>query len=382
MWRSSLRATITSLLLAVASFACGSSDRPDCLPALFEDGQRLHDRHGPNLFDLDLIFRQHEVCKSSELEDSVTSVALVGNSAVFGLDVHAEESVAGLINQRWKSVNAQLRAYNLAFVTSYLLKDVLITRKAIEYEPDMVVYGISLSDFIHMAPIPWPDVLPRFFAANEPGLDRLQFEGAAGLGELVSMYRERDARASWPMQQLLDMREAGSFVRLSVRHTTPRFVDRWLLDPKDGSVAEAEAPVGSFPKRGLNYQCEKVLEQFASKFGDTWQTWNVFAYLEQLEREHGIEIAVFDLPIQHHPKGDCYNARYPARSVLEYRQWIRAESYQRGIALWDFHDLLPASQFQDTIHPTAEGNRMIAATLAKRIRAASLTTRRRDRSRE
>ena len=374
MQRSRGLRRLSTLLLALTLTGCGSDASDDCLPSLFEDGTRLHDRNGPNLFSLDLIFRQHEICRDNIEAPSKRRVALLGNSAVFGLDVPTADTVAGLVNQRWQSERRELHLYNLGFVTSYLLKDALIARKAIDHSPDLIVFGVSLSDFIHMAPIPWPDVLPAFFAANEDQLDRVNDEGASGLEELIRTYREREERASWLGQRLVNLREAGSYLRLIFRHRTPALANRWLLSPNDGQVAEVLASTESFPTRGPNYRCEKVIAEHEKKFGANWSAWNVFAYLEQLEQIHGVEIAVLDLPIQHDPKGDCYNARFPKRADRQYRDWVRGETTRRGITLWDFHDLLPKSRFEDTIHPTLEGNREIATALANKIAASLAVT--------
>jgi lysophospholipase L1-like esterase len=55
---------------------------------------------------------------------------------------------------------------------------------------------------------------------------------------------------------------------------------------------------------------------------------------------------------------------------------VRGETTRRGITLWDFHDLLPKSRFEDTIHPTLEGNREIATALANKIAASLAVTER------
>ncbi|MFP8872087.1 MAG: SGNH/GDSL hydrolase family protein [Myxococcota bacterium] len=373
---SRMHRILVTLLLAAALTSCSADENNNCLPSLFENGTRLHDRNGPNLFALDFIFRQHEICRHHADESLKHRVALLGNSAIFGLDAPTADTVAGLVNQRWRNEGQPLHLYNLGFVTSYLLKDVLIARKAIDHSPDLIVFGVSLSDFIHMAPIPWPEVLPAFFAANEDQLDRVNDEGASGLEELIRTYREREERASWLGQRLVNLREAGSYLRLIFRHRTPAFANRWLLSPNDGQVAEVPAPTESFPTRGPNYRCEKVIAEHEKKFGANWSAWNVFAYLEQLEQIHGVEIAVLDLPIQHDPKGDCYNARFPKRADRQYRDWVRGETTRRGITLWDFHDLLPKSRFEDTIHPTLEGNREVATALANKIAASLAVTER------
>ncbi|MBW1883429.1 MAG: SGNH/GDSL hydrolase family protein [Deltaproteobacteria bacterium] len=355
-------------MLLLFTLACGQAEGRTCVPPLFEEGLRLHDLDGANLFDLDLIFRQHEICRRPELHPSERTVALIGNSAVFGLYVAAAESFAGILNERWSSSNAPLHVYNLGFVTTYQFKDALIVRQALDYEPDLIVYGISLADFVHLAPIPWPDTLPRFFAANDAAIDRLSEEGAAGLEHLVATYRARPQYKDRLGQRWTRFRESGAYLRLGVRQNAPKLVNRWLLSPGDGPVG-APAASGKIRQAGPDYRCQKVLDAFGKSYGEEWSSWNVLAYLEQIARERGVDVVVVDLPSQHDPKDECYNARQPASADLAYRHWLREQASSRDLELWDLHDLLPRSQFEDSVHPTESGHRKIAETLAGRIQA-------------
>jgi len=350
------------------TFSCGGTSGQSCLPALFEDGQRLHDLHGASLFDLDLIFRQHELCHRPKQRSAERKIALLGNSAVFGLDVPADRSFAGLLNRRWDASKEPAHIYNLGFVTSYQFKDALITRRTIDYAPDLIVFGITLSDFIHLAPVPWPDTLPRFFAANDAQIDRLSEEGAAGLEDVVAAYLGRDQYRSGLQRHWIGFRESGAYVRLAVRHTAPALVNRWLLSPEDGGV-EAASASGKILTRGKNYRCEKVVDAFARTYGTDWSSWNILAYLEQIEREHGIDVVIVDLPSQHDPNGACFNARQPASADIAYRHWLRKQTALRKLELWDLHDLLTKSQFEDSIHPTESGHRKIAEALGSRLEA-------------
>ena len=354
------------LVLLLFTLACGQPEGRTCVPALFEEGLRLHDLDGANLFDLDLIFRQHEICRRPEFHPAERTVALVGNSAVFGLYVPAAESFAGLLNERWTSSDAPLHVYNLGFVTTYQFKDALIVRQALDYEPDLIVYGISLADFVHLAPIPWPDTLPSFFAANDAAIDRLSEEGAAGLEHLVATYRERPQHQDRLGQRWRRFRESGAYLRLGVRQNAPKLVNRWLLSPGDGPVG-APAPSGKIRQAGPDYRCQKVLDAFDKSYGEEWSSWNVLAYLEQIARERGVDVIVVDLPSQHDPKDECYNARQPVSADLAYRHWLREQASSRDLELWDLHDLLPRSQFEDSVHPTVSGHRKIAEALADRI---------------
>lgn len=357
-------------LIAVAIALVGTSaEARMCLPHLFEEGQRLHAVEGPSLFDLSLIFGQHEICRRPQSQPQERNIALFGNSAVYGMHVSAAETFAGLLNAHWQASATPLHMYNLGYVASYLMKDALIVRKSLEYEPDVILFGITQADFLHMAPIPWPETTVQFFAMNDGGIDRMAEEGAAGLGELVERYRERDEHRDGLGQQWARLREAGSYLRLAARGYAPVLVNRWLLSPEDGPVPPPDREVVPRLRGSLRYKCQKVLDDFENNFGDSWSSWNILAYLEQVQRESGVDIIVFDLPIQHNPIGACYNGRYPTQANAQFRSWLQTETDARGLEFWDLHDLLPSEQFDDTIHPSKSGHIGIANELARRIEA-------------
>jgi hypothetical protein len=118
---------------------------------------------------------------------------------------------------------------------------------------------------------------------------------------------------------------------------------------------------------GPNYRCQNVLDAFGKTYGEDWKSWNILAYLEQIERERGIDVVVIDLPSQHDPRESCYNARQPASTDLAYRRWLRDQTSSRGLELWDLHDLLSESQFEDSVHPTESGHQKIAGSLTRRL---------------
>jgi hypothetical protein len=340
-----------------------------CLPHLFEDGQRLHDWNGPNLFDISLILRQHEICRRPEQHPEEGAIWLFGNSSVFGLHVPAGETFAGILNQGWDAQSTPLHMYNLAFVFPYQFKDALILEGSLEYKPDLIVYGITLFDFIHLAPLRWPDTLSQFFIANDAGIDRLDDAGAAGLDDLVDIYRERPERQSKLRQQWMRLRELGSFLRLAARQNAPGLISRWFLSPEDGPVPLPPHEKKALLRRKTDYDCQKVVDDFNSFFGEQWTSWNILAYLEQVQRESGVDVVVFNVPIQHNPSGECYNGRYPSEAYAAYRLWIREETKSLDLAFWDLHDLLPRAEFDDSIHPTELGHRRMAKELAHRIEA-------------
>ena len=238
---------------------------------MFEEGLRLHDLNGPSLFDISVILRQHEFCHRPKLRPYGVKIALFGNSSVFGIHVPASQCFAGVLNERWDSRNKPLHMYNLGHVFPYQLKDALILREALEYKPDLIVYGISLSDFLHLAPIPWPEALAQFFIANDAGIDRMADKGVAGLDSLVDIYRERADHRSALGQHWTRLHESGSYLRLAARHEV---IDLGVSIQHDPS---GDCYNRRYPNQARNAFGRWVREEANSRGLEFWDLQNLLA---------------------------------------------------------------------------------------------------------
>jgi len=123
-------------------------------------------------------------------------------------------------------------------------------------------------------------------------------------------------------------------------------------------VPQPEEAVATFGRR-TSYDCPARRDEFARNFRD-WKSWNILAYLEDLQRTRGVEVVVVNWPVAHEPVGDCYDFRYPAADFEEYTAWLRDQTAARGLRYLDLHDLLPADAFVDSLHVSAAGHRQIA----------------------
>jgi hypothetical protein len=179
----------------------------------------------------------------------------------------------------------------------------------------------------------------------------------AGLAEPLRRYGTWLAEVAATRGRVERLREVGRFARIAARQYA-RALARHL------HVVLREPPPET-TGRQTRYDCAKTQRENAARFAD-WQSWNVLAYLQQLHDQRGIDVLVVNWPIAHEPVGVCYNVRYGNRWVAEFNQWLGAQAAERGLAYLDLHDLLPADQFFDSLHPTPAGH----ARIAERVAAA------------
>lgn len=101
--------------------------------------------NAPLYEDFDAMFGTHVISRPKPANEF--RLILLGDSATWGFGLPAEETLSEQINQLGIQTcdGRTVHAYNLGYPYSYLTRDLLILDKAMEYEPDMVFWLITLS---------------------------------------------------------------------------------------------------------------------------------------------------------------------------------------------------------------------------------------------
>jgi hypothetical protein len=113
----------------------------------FPFGEAPREAYNFSLFDLDAMFAAHEI--SAKPTGDEYRVILIGDSSVWGTLLRPEETVAGQLNALHLSTGdgRPVRFYNLGYPTISLAKDLLILDRALAYQPDMVIWLVTLEAF-------------------------------------------------------------------------------------------------------------------------------------------------------------------------------------------------------------------------------------------
>ena len=74
---------------------------------------------------------------------------VVGDSSVWGILLRPEDTLAGRINALHLSCGGkQVRAYNLGYPTISVTKDLMVLQEAMRYQPDQVVWNVTLEGML------------------------------------------------------------------------------------------------------------------------------------------------------------------------------------------------------------------------------------------
>ena len=126
-------------------------------------GENPTEAYSLSLYDIEAMFASHEINKGTKPSNEFR-IILIGDSATWGTLLQPEETLTGLINLEILTANGgrTVRAYNLAYPTMSLTKDLMILEKALAYAPDLVLWPVSLESFPNKVQIETPLV------ANNP----------------------------------------------------------------------------------------------------------------------------------------------------------------------------------------------------------------------
>lgn len=110
-------------------------------------GENASQSYNLSLNNLNAMFASHVI--SQEKAEDEYRVILIGDSSTWGFLLKLEDTLAGKINAgdyRTKD-GKRVRAYNLGYPIMSLTKDLLLLDEAMRYEPDMVIWLITLESF-------------------------------------------------------------------------------------------------------------------------------------------------------------------------------------------------------------------------------------------
>jgi len=108
--------------------------------------------------NLDVMAASHAI--SAAKKPGEYRVVLIGDSSVWGEKISANDS----ISEQWNGLNLQCNGrqitfYNLGYPHPSIIKDLIVLDKAMQYDPDMIVWFVTLNTLM-------PRRLSPFLAAN------------------------------------------------------------------------------------------------------------------------------------------------------------------------------------------------------------------------
>jgi hypothetical protein len=342
--------------LAFAAWNPRGLGRVSAYNALFPGRERLPFGENPqqaynlSLFDMEAMFASHTVDGKPKPAGEYR-VVLIGDSSVWGTLLRPEETLAGQIDGLGLRCGSRMvRAYNLGYPTISITKDLMILDRALRYQPDLIIWLVTLEALPVSKQLSSPIV-----ANNLHIIEALEQKYRLGLDVDPPLLAGDDL---WQRTLLSRQRALADLVRLQVYgvmwaatgidqvYPTEYEKAAWDLEP---DATYQDLPPGS-PLEGdlaLN-----VLQAGLSAAGV-------------------IPVLLVNEPVlisQGENSHLRYNFYYPRWAYDTYREIMSRAAQTNGWFYLDAWDAVPAGEFTNSaIHLTPEGESVLAGLVAGRL---------------
>lgn len=364
-WRSILRIFLkAALLFALINFGWAAViplpllSRASAYNVLFPGRARLPYGDHPDraynlsLFQLEAMFASHEIAAPKRADEY--RIVLIGDSATWGWLLKPEDTLAGQLNALGLSAppGKTARVYNLGYPVMSLAKDLLILQSALRYQPDAIVWLVTLESF------PYDKQLFPPLLQHNP----------AALRSLITDYR------------LLLNPEDPSFV-------TESFWDKTLFGQR-----RAIADVLRLQVYGVAWAATGIDQDYPATYEPRQSDFDADYSFHNLQPPHLSEsdLAFDILSAGTQMAGDTpllivneptfisagknsdirYNFFYPRWAYDDYRALLAAQCEQNGWHCVDAWDLIPGNEYTNSaVHLTPLGSQMLAERVKPEIEA-------------
>lgn len=304
-----------------------------------------------SLFDLDAMFASHVIDGSQKAEQEFR-IILVGDSSVWGTLLRPDQTLSGQLNAADLSVCGKgVRVFNLGYPTISLTKDLLVLDQAMRYQPDLVIWPLTLEAF------PLDKQLTSPIVANNP----------ERVGTLIEKY-------SLPFDPLDPALVQLSFWERTIvgqRRPLADLIRLQLYGVMWAATGIDQTYPADYPRAQLDFEADESFHGMQPPSLDESQL--AFEILEAgLQAAGDTPVLLVNEPMLVSSGENShlrYNFFYPRWAYDQFRQQMASLASQNGWNYLDLWDLLPDSQnyTNSAIHLTPAGESILAGRIAEAI---------------
>ncbi|MEL6403964.1 MAG: hypothetical protein AAFR81_06345 [Chloroflexota bacterium] len=298
------------------------------------------------LSNLPAMVASHNVSQSS---DDEFRVFVIGDSSVWGFLLTSEQTFTGQLN------NAEIRyeqqdvvAYNLGYPTQSLLKDILILDAVMGYEPDMIIWFVTLDSFALGNQLETPLV-----QENPLAVERLTAEYNL---TSVNLADTRFVRVTFWEQTLIGQRQ----VLAELLHLQT-FGVGWSATGIDHRIPD------TFPSNQVDLSDSISWAQFESPttFITTDLAFDIFEAGVRISGNTPLVVVNEPMFISDGDNSDVrYNSLYPQWAYDAYRVLLDEQARDAKWQYIDLWDAIAPSEFTDSpVHLTPSGTTQVVDIL-------------------
>ncbi len=313
-------------------------------------GENPAQSYNVSLNNISALFASHQV--SQNYPDNEFRVFLIGDSNTWGWLFENEHTLsAQLNNEELRTNNQEIVFYNLGYPVMSLTKDLLILDEAMQYNPDMIIWLVSLASFP-----PEQQLFPPLVQHNQMRLSSLIDTYNLNINPVDEAFVQPDF---WERTIIGQRRHLADLLRLQTYGLS------WSATGIDQSIPET----------------------LMSRQSDFEEDYSWSSYTESVELTHddlafdvlsaGVSLAG-DIPviivnepmfISDGQNSDIrYNSLYPRWAYDQYRDLLANIATINSWQYIDLWDSIDSQEFTDSpVHLTAEGTEQLATNMINLI---------------
>lgn len=307
----------------------------------FPFGETPGESYNLSLYNVEAMFASHKLDAVPKAVDEFR-VFVIGDSAAWGTLLRPEETLAGVLDaaELESGDGRRVRVYNLGYPTLSLVKDLMVLERSIRYEPDLILWRLTLESFPRERQLESPIV------ANNPQI----VDGLITRYDLQIEPPQVD-ETLWQRTLIGQRRQLADLLRLQFYGVMWSATGIDQLYPEDYPPADRdlEADVSfhnwqppQFPSEGLALDLVSAGMEIADD----------------------VPVVIINEPILFSSGENSeirYNFYYPRWAYDLYRQQLAAASESNSWRYLDLWNLVPEANFTNSaIHLDSAGEEMVA----------------------
>jgi hypothetical protein len=304
-----------------------------------------------SLFNLEAMFASHELAASPRSQDEYR-VILIGDSSTWGFLLENSATLSSYLNAAGLTLpdGRRVHVYNLGYPVMSLTKDLLILSYAMQYQPDLIIWPLTLESF------PYDKQLYPPLLQNNPDPVQALIEN-----HHLKLNPDDPAfvhRTFWQRTLFGQRRQLADLLRFQL------YGILWAATGIDQDI-----PVNYTP-RMEDLPAENTFHNLPPPhLKETDLAFDILQAGRQIAGKTPILFVNEPMFISQGKNSDIrYNFYYPRWAYDDYRQWMAEKSLQNGWYYRDLWNLIPASEFTNSaVHLTPAGSRQFADALAQEI---------------
>ncbi len=303
-----------------------------------------------SMFNIEAMMNSHEI--SGNLNKEEYRIILIGDSSTWGTLLKPEETLSGVLNQKRLATRdgRSIKVYNLGYPTMSLAKDLILMNEAIKYEPDLIIWMVTLESFPAKVQLESPLAQNNINRIDDLLNSNVDSIDDAAVGK----------QSYWEKTLIGRRRELADIVRLQL------YGVMWAATGIDQDYPEN--PEDAMRDFEIDYNFHGWSGPSLSEVDLSYDA--IVAGFD-LARENGIGLVLVNEPIlisQGNNSDIRYNYYYPRWAYDQYREQLMRISEEQAWPFYDLWDIIPQEEFTNTaVHLSPFGEQLLAERIKQLI---------------